>query len=172
MFKQFFPDEHLYVAASTHSLGESLALQEKYDEALPTLLEGLRLHRAALGEEHPNNGYPLTALGRLHLTLGEPEQAEAYLQEAYRLRRDGLGPEHWFVGATALDLGRALEQLGRRDAARALLEESHRLLRATFGDDDRRTAQARTALEAHYRERGMSAEAEALASTAAGDGGT
>jgi serine/threonine-protein kinase len=172
MFKQFFPDEHLYVAATTHSLGESLVAQEKYDEALQTLLEGLRLHRAALGEDHPNNGYPLTALGRLHLTLGEPDRAEPYLREAYRLRREGLGREHWFVGATALDLGRAVDEMGRRDEARALLEESHRLLAATFGDDDRRTAQARTALAAHYRDRGMSAEAEALMPDAAGDGGS
>jgi len=162
MLKQFFPDEHLYVAATTHSLGESLALQEKYDEALTTLQEALRLHRAALGEDHPNNGYPLTALGRLHLALGEPARAETYLSEAYTLRRDGLGEEHWFVGATALDLGKAVDQLGRRDEAKAYLEESLGLLTATFGDDDRRTLQARTALLEHYEGRGMTEEAERL----------
>lgn len=173
MFQRFFPDEHLYVAATTHSLGEALAVQEKYDEALVTLLEALRLHRAALGDDHPNNGYPLTALGRVHLTLDEPARAEPYLREAYGLRRVGLGEDHWFVGATALELGRAVDRLGRRDEAQAYLEESHRLLAATFGDDDRRTGQARAALEDHYRDRGMSDEAEALGGRAqdgAGEG--
>jgi len=90
----------------------------------------------------------------MYLTQGRLAEAEPLLREAYEIRLAALPAGHFQTAEAALRLGQTLGRMGRADEARRLLEESHASFLESFGPDDRRTVEAKSALDDHVEETG------------------
>lgn len=162
MVSEMFGPGHPYVAATSHSLGSLYERMGRTADAEATFEESLRSHRTAFPPGHPNLGYPLTSLGRLYRESGRLGESEAALREAYLARYEGLPDRHWHVAASGLELGLTLDRLGRPDEAEGFLDEAYSILVESFGEDDARSREARTALRDHLERRGLAERAAAL----------
>ena len=63
-------------------LGEFLARQKRYTDALPMLQQGLAIKEATFGSDDPHNAMSLFYLGIVHLGLKQYEPAEPEFQRA------------------------------------------------------------------------------------------
>lgn len=69
---------HWMIGRVQSTLGSTLALAQRFDEAEPHLLEGHRLLRDALGEQHPYVATARQRLSELYTQWGRPERAAEF----------------------------------------------------------------------------------------------
>ncbi|HET6566116.1 MAG TPA: tetratricopeptide repeat protein, partial [Xanthomonadales bacterium] len=119
-----FGDQHGDVAESLQNLGSVLTRLEKYEEALPPLLEAARLFPGIYQEGSPRLAYPHISLAIVYSLTGENELLESHARTALDLL-EGKAPEtHPALLRTRCLLGDALIRRGDRGSGIPLLEQS------------------------------------------------
>jgi tetratricopeptide (TPR) repeat protein len=73
------------VATVLNNLGLVFSSQGKYDKALEYYRKSLAIYEKALGPEHPEVAWPLSAMGGVFLDKGMPEEALEPLGRAVRI---------------------------------------------------------------------------------------
>jgi serine/threonine-protein kinase len=119
-------------AAVLHtSIGDTLRVQRKYDEALPEYETALRIERAQLPGDHVILGGTLIRLGDLQRRSGRLDAADASLAEAIGILAKTPGGQY----AQALQFhGNLARAQGRLDLAAQRYRASFEAFRAATGD--------------------------------------
>lgn len=114
---------HVYEAMGLY--GESKTLAEK----------SLALPRVAGREGELQRAAALLDLGRSHMRLGNPKQADKVFEQALAVRIRVLGEDHLAVARVLNNLGAVRSQLGRTDEAIAAHSRALAIQRRAAGDD-------------------------------------
>jgi tetratricopeptide (TPR) repeat protein len=107
-----------------NDLGNTLAVQGRYNEALPYFREALSIKERILGPEHPDVAIGLNGVGNVLLLLGRYSEARPLFERAVLIGEKSLGPWGNQVGAFRYNLGDCLSKMGRTTEARDVLERA------------------------------------------------
>lgn len=126
------PRNH-YLANALSSLGNMYSdLLGRFKEAEQALEEG----QAALAEGDDGTRLELLReLGRLHLSMGRPDQAEPELREVFEQMRKIEGEQRGFTWYNGSEWGRALAAQGRIREAEAIQRQAAQKLDELMGKD-------------------------------------
>lgn len=125
----------------TVALLDVLAASDPYEAALPDTAAARALLRRGLARAEALRGQPLVqatlldALGRLHATIWQWEQAEDLVHRALVLRREYLGEEHPDVARSLNHLGVLMRGRGLYAEAEAFHREALDLQTRVLGND-------------------------------------
>jgi len=133
----------------------------EYAAARDILHRILPLAQAALGSDHPQMGWLLTDLGAVHRELGNPTNAQIYLEQALAHRRLLKAPDPRADGTTLSYLGRTLHDLGNLAGARTALSQALATKRKLVGTDQADVGSIMGHLGEVLRDLGKLAEARA-----------
>lgn len=120
--------------------GDFVAAERGYREALAA-------QRAHYGADHDRVGTDLYRLGVTLHRQGRLDEAETAMRQALAIFRRRLPAGHPRQASVALSLGLLLLDRHRADLAAPLLHEALRTRHAAYGDDDRRTRDARAGVD-------------------------
>lgn len=109
--------------------------------------ETVAVGREIYPPKHPDMSRSLTALGRVLLIAGKPEDAEVVLREAHGIARAAFPKDNWRPAETRIFWGVALAAQGRWDEARAALTEGVREMRAVLPAEHPRVQEAERILK-------------------------
>jgi len=91
-------------AGLCHNLGGLACSQGSPDAGIPHAERGLGLRIEAVGQDHPDTGRDLNALGVLYHQAGRLEEARAAYATALVIFESAYGPDHFEVGMTCANL--------------------------------------------------------------------
>ena len=95
----------------------------KLDEALPLLIEILKVNKAKLGPDDPATIQAAETLGRVYNQMGQFEKGIPLLEDVLKDRKAKFGRENQQTRSAMLTLGWAYRDAGRLKEAIAVLEE-------------------------------------------------
>ena len=121
--------------ASIGNMGNLLATQRKYDEALLLITEALQTYRRTLGDEHPDTLGSINNMGALLYEQGKTDAALPYFTEALQTSRRTLGDEHPDTLMSINNMGALLGSQGKYDEALPYVSEALEAMRRTLGDE-------------------------------------
>ena len=162
MREELLGKEHPDVAQSLYKLATLLHEKDNYDDAERLYRQALILNRKTLGASHATVGLDLRALASLLRDKGEHNKAEPLFQEALDLLRHALPIGHPHLINTLVEYSQLLLGQNRVQEAQGLLREELQIRQESFGDDDGRTAVAKSALGTNLTALGMYENAETL----------
>ena len=158
-------DDHAQISVELNNLalirqgrGDYLGAAELFREAVETQVR-------IQGDEHPNLAYPLTNLGRALHQGGDLASAEAPYRQALDLRRRFV-PDHPSLGTTLAWFGFWMVEVGQPAEAEAFLREAVTIRSSFYGEDNWRTAEARSMLGSCLVALGRSEEGRRLMTAA------
>jgi tetratricopeptide (TPR) repeat protein len=125
---------------------EYRAARGEFREALPLAQQAHALHRARLGDDHPDTLSSATNLAIRLADLDEHEQARALTEDTLTRQRRILGDDHPETLRSAHNLANRLADLGEHDQARTLIEDTLSRRRRILGDDHPDTLRTAAAL--------------------------
>ena len=126
--------------------------------ASKVLEEALAMHRHALGDKHLRTITNMNLLANNHLTLGDPERADAIFQELLPVERE-LYPNDIQAARTLQGLSYGLVRRDRAREALPLAEEAQRIAIHTEGPDSLEAALAYSSMAEAHRAMGSGARA-------------
>jgi TonB family protein len=120
------------LVALLYDLGGLCMRQSAYSLAEPLLQRLLAIKRAN-GEDHADVATVLASLGKVRLSLGDPESAERYYRRALQIRERTLAPNHFAIAATLEHLADACAARGKVAEAVSLLQRALSMRELTLG---------------------------------------
>jgi tetratricopeptide (TPR) repeat protein len=120
------------LVALLYDLGGLCMRQSAYSFAEPLLQRLLAIKRAN-GEDHADVATVLASLGKVRLSLGDPESAERYYRRALQIRERTLAPNHFAIAATLEHLADACAARGKVAEAVSLLQRALSMRELTLG---------------------------------------
>ena len=105
------------------NLGSVRLEQGQHKRALEAMHRSLEIDEHALGRKHPFVAQTLSAIGAIHVHLGEPERAKALFEEALEIFM-AFQIDPMTVSYTRFELARLLWDEGTQDRARSLVDEA------------------------------------------------
>ncbi len=147
-------------AAAFNTIGYAWQVRGDLDRSEPLLIESLATFEA-LAEPTMEMALPLTNLGWLAISRGEPERAASFFRRSVALRRD-LDPEHPALANSLVSLAGALLRMNAYDAADSAATEALEIRRRVLLPGDDRIAGALSMRARVLHARGQSADAVAL----------
>lgn len=127
---------------SSNLKGFILEKLQQYDQANELYREAYVLALEHLPDPHPLTAIILNSLGRLAMTLGEPEQALQLHEQALGMRTALFGNEHREVAISHHNLAGTLDQLQRFDQAYRHIRRALSIYRSILGERFWLTARA------------------------------
>ncbi len=127
-------DNQVELAESLGHLGEVLALNADYAEAVKRLEEALVIQRRTLGKWHEDVADTLSALADVMSYTGEYDRGQKLIEEALLIRRRRHGEVHVDVAASLGDLGVNFGERGDFKQAEIYLRQALDLQRKLHGD--------------------------------------
>tara|TARA_R110002074_G_scaffold153908_3_gene309266 strand:+ start:4612 stop:7293 length:2682 start_codon:yes stop_codon:yes gene_type:complete len=115
-------DEGYSHATTLHALAMVLDYRGRPAEALPLEQRSLEIREAVLGGQHPHVALSLTTLARIHLSLGDAEQAAPLAARAAEIGLEAWGPDYPDVWWMQRGHAEALNALERHDEALQIME--------------------------------------------------
>lgn len=120
ILKATLGDTHPDTGDRIRMLGDLLAGQARYSEAISLLREALATAERSYGPTDLATALELHTLARAYSLAGQPRRAEPLLRRAMRIYLDALGPTHPSVRITRSTLAAVLDALGRPVEANSL----------------------------------------------------
>jgi serine/threonine protein kinase/tetratricopeptide (TPR) repeat protein len=114
----------LVEAAVRQTIGRTLLMLGRYDDAEPHLRKALELRRGMLPPAHPRIALSVYDLAQLAGFRGEQTTAERLHREALGLQRAALPPNDPMIAASLTTLAELLRTQGRLDEAERLAREA------------------------------------------------
>jgi tetratricopeptide (TPR) repeat protein len=113
----------------------ALAMQNRFDTAIPLVQRALAVHEEAFGPQHPLVAFSLNTLAGLYRQKGDLMKAEAFYHRALAILENVFGREHPDV-ATSLDgLARLYQATGEHAKAKLLHNRALRILENVLGPE-------------------------------------
>ncbi len=109
-------------AAALHRLGQALARQGKYAEALEYYRRARAIKEKTLGKEHPETASTLHSMGQALASQGKYAEALEYYGRARAIKKKTLGKEYPSLLPSRANLGDLLARMGRVQEARQEME--------------------------------------------------
>ena len=134
----------------------------QYAEAEPLSSAAMEIHRAALGEQHPDYAASLNNLASLYRAMGRHAEAEPLLVRSLAIRRAALGEQHPDYAASLNNLASLYRAMGRHAEAEPLLVAAMEIRRAALGEQHPDYVASLNSLAMLYESTGRHAEAEPL----------
>ncbi|MGH3869734.1 MAG: FxSxx-COOH system tetratricopeptide repeat protein [Pseudonocardiaceae bacterium] len=161
-FHRTFDTAEQDVAWLLNRAGSYLHTRGEPGSARPLRERALNLHRASLGDDHPDT---LESANNLAVDLGELgqyEQACQLLEDTLTRRRRVLGDDHPNTLTSANNLAVYLRELGQYEQSRQLAEDTLTRFCRVQGDDHPNTLTAAASLAISLRELGQHEAARQL----------
>jgi tetratricopeptide (TPR) repeat protein len=124
---------HTSVGAALQALGQVLAMQGEYDDAIAMFERSLALIRREYGDRHPHVASALGNLGAAFGQAGDIERSRELQEEAIRIRSATMGPDHPDNATAYLNLANTLLETGRLDDARRHAARALAMYERTYG---------------------------------------
>jgi tetratricopeptide (TPR) repeat protein len=124
---------HTSVGAALQALGQVLAMQGKYTDAIATFERSLALIRREYGERHPHVASALGNLGAAFGQAGRIDRSRELQEEAIRIRTATMGAEHPDNATAHLNLANTLLETGQLDEARRHIGRALEMYERTYG---------------------------------------
>jgi tetratricopeptide (TPR) repeat protein len=154
--------DRLDIASSLFRLGTLYYQQGRYRNAEPLMKQALAIHKAELGDRHPDTATSLNNLAGLYESMGRYEAAEPLYDEALAIRKAELGDRHPDTATSLNDLAELYRAMGRYEAAEPLYLEALAIRKAELGDRHPDTATSLNNLALLYKSMGRYEAAEPL----------
>lgn len=116
-------------ARASLGLGQSLWLQERFEEAEAELKTAFKAFRASKGANHFSLGLVDNEFANLYYTWGKLPAAAQYLEDALAIYQMHFGPDHPETAIALNNLGRLKLELGHIDEAQTLIADAIRIQR-------------------------------------------
>lgn len=161
MSKRHLPPDHPVVARATMTLGRTLDNRGKYDEAIPTLEEAMRLQSGP-------NGVPadlsatLGELANTHYYLGHYDISKTLNERALQMDEQMYGDRNPNVAQDLTNLADIQYQWGHSADAERLQRKALDIMQAWYGKDHPETADDMTILGKYLIAEGRPEEASAI----------
>ncbi len=147
---RYLPPENLWTADNVRDQAWLYYRKGEYARAFGCAQEAAQTYRQRFGAHYDNYPTALSIKGLSLARLGRSTEADQALREAVRLRHELMPPGHFFTAMATGALGEFLTGQRRFAEAESLLVTSHADLHRALGNDDPRTAMARTRLHDLY----------------------
>ena len=134
----------------------------KFQKALPLAAKVAQVHRAILGEKHPDYATSLQHLALLYESIGEYTLAQPLYQQALDLRKAVLGEKHPDYATSLNNLGKLFESIGESERAEPLLRQALQIRKGVLGEMHPSYATSLSNLAGLYESMGAYARAEPL----------
>jgi CHAT domain-containing protein/tetratricopeptide (TPR) repeat protein len=164
-------DERRYTAEDRAQLTDALdktkqALdlyaQGRYAEAIALAEEALTIHRAVLGEQHPDYAVSLMNVAELYRSAGDYVRAEPLLREASEILKAALGDQHARYAMSLNNLALLYHSMGDFARAEPLFLQAVEIHKGALGEQHADYATSLNNLAALYYSMGDAARAEPL----------
>ena len=133
------PPNHPLVAKATAALGRVLEERGKYDEAIRTLDEAVRLFSTP-GEPTPELASSLYELANTHFYAGHYALSESLNQRVLRIHGQLYGARHPYIADDLINLGAIRFNLGRYAEAEQFDRRALDITQEWYGNDSPKTA--------------------------------
>ena len=139
-------EQHPDTAITLNAIGQALASEGRYGEAMEYYERDLAITVKVLGEHHPSTAITLNAIGQALHRQGRYGEALEYYERDLAIMVKVLGEQHPDTAMSRFELGRARRDTG--DAAgRAQMEAATQQLEDALGADHPTVRVARSWLE-------------------------
>ncbi|WP_160114028.1 tetratricopeptide repeat protein [Aquimarina sp. AU119] len=128
-----FSKNHLYVADSYQSIGNTLLLQRKYNKALEYYKKAIVIREDKLGPDHIDTGMSYFNLGLTYDRKEEYNKALLYFNHVLAIRIKKLGENHKDVALCNRVIGWLYQKKGTYDKAIPYLEKNLSILIHIYG---------------------------------------
>ena len=112
----------------------------QYRDAVPLLIENLKICREVLGAQHHETLNSMNNLAVLRRKLGQYAEARKLMEETLAVQRQILAADDPRLSNSLTNLGTQLQEAGEFDGARKCYEEALALEQRYRGDNHRQTA--------------------------------
>ncbi len=112
-------EPHRNLGSTQVGLGDALMQQQRYEEALPFLRQGLDILRGEYGETHLQTVYARSVLGACLVPLKQYEEAEMHLLASYPILREERGENYRHTRQTRQALHNLYLNWGKTAQARS-----------------------------------------------------
>ena len=160
--RTLYGPRHPAVAEAMDALGQTLAAQDKLDEAEPLLVGALAQRRTFFGNQDTVTAASIDHVAQLRQARNDFAGADSLYRQALAIRRAVLGPRDLGVATSLNNLGLSLFWKGAYDDAEPLYREALAIQVEKLGQDHPYTAQTLQNLAQVQQFRGKIDEAEAL----------
>src|SRR5580700_875134 len=161
MSKRHLPPDHPVVARATLTLGRILDNRGKYDEAIPTLEEAMRLESGPKGVPADLSA-TLSELANTHYYLGHYDISKDLNERALQMDEQIYGDRNPNVAQDLTNLADIQYQWSRYAEAERLQRTAAGIMQAWYGKNHPETADDMTILGKYLIAEGRSAEAEPI----------
>ena len=158
IFRSLGPAYEAHAASALLNLAISMTDDGHRAEASKVLEEALAMHRHALGDKHLRTITNLNLLANSHLTLGDPDRADAIFQELLPVERE-LYPDDVQTARTLQGLSYGLVRRNRGQEALPMAQEALRIAIQREGPDSMEAALAYSSVAEAHRSMGSGARA-------------
>jgi tetratricopeptide (TPR) repeat protein/CHAT domain-containing protein len=139
-----------------------LQQQGKSREGIPLAQKALEIHKALLGERHPDYAARLNNLALLYEAHGDYAKAEPLLRQAVEITKQVLGTRHPKYATSLNNLALLYKSQGEYVQAEPLLRQALDIRKQVLGEGDPDYAHSLHNLAALYQAQGDYAKAEPL----------
>jgi len=129
----FGESPHPYIARMHQLQSEVNRRLGKFDAALKSIDQTIKLKEEIYGKDHPSVAEALEVKVKIFHHQGETEQAKQLIDRALKIRIDHYGERHHEVGRSEHDLGSYYLRLGQYDDAITHFKKALEITEATFG---------------------------------------
>ena len=119
-----------------HNLGGLACSRGSPDAGIPHAERGLALRIEAVGQDHPDTGRDLNAIGALYHQAGRLDEARAACGKALVIFESAYGPDHFEVAMACANLAVLASDEDNNAEAETLGLRSLGILRAVLGPDN------------------------------------
>lgn len=144
------------------TLGYTIFLQARYDEAIPILSETLKSQRSILGERYGPTLHTMRYLGSALRDKGDLDEAEALYRDAVRVARQLYGDDHQETIYGVRVLSMLLERRGELNEAEVLMRSAMTDALRIFSVNHPHVVLERARLGGILLDRGNRSESESL----------
>jgi tetratricopeptide (TPR) repeat protein len=141
---------------------QSLYEQGRYDQAVPSATQAIRVAEDTFGPEHPIVAVGLIHRAKLYSAQGQYAQAESLLKRSVSIFEKALGPDHQGVASALNNLADLYRIQGQYAQAEPLFKRSLAIYEKTLGPDHLHVALGLNNLAVLYDSQGQYDKSEPL----------
>lgn len=142
-----------YLAFWYSNLGSAYNAVGKYDKAINALQTSLRISRDALGQKHPDTGFPYCHLGRAYAGKKDYEKAIKKLKISLSIFRNSLGDKNSNLAGVYINIGHCYLSTKKTGKAIDALTSALQVRRRSLGDQSPRVGEVYQKLGDAYANR-------------------
>lgn len=123
------------ISQTLQNMGTSLVALSRWDEAVESFEEALRVRESLIDGDHPSIASIYLSLGGVYGKKGDKVREMETYRKALKMFQSTMGYEHSSVSAAMANIGNALGQAGHYEEAMNSFKEALRIKLLTVGDE-------------------------------------